>query len=165
TFNFTGRRCLIMKAVSLLLLFVITVGGAPQKSTPPVAVESLAGIGIGTSLEEAQSKLSRIGTGNGRDTREGGRKEAWTLAEGDFNTLAFKTNKAGHIVWVSAFVRPGREVLLAQLGDPAKAATLTKSQAIWNVGLGSSGYRLVAKGAEGKASVVYLLSLDSPEVQ
>lgn len=157
-----------MKAAALLLLFVITVGGAPQKSVPPVAevaVESLAGIGIGTSLDEARSRLARIGSGGGRDTREGGRKEAWTLRETDFTSVAFKTNKAGRIVWVSAFVRPDREVLLAKLGDPAKATTFTKSEAIWNVSTASGGYRLVAKGAEGKASVVYLLSLDFPEVQ
>ena len=87
------------------------------------------------------------------------------MKETDFATVAFKTNKAGKVVWVSAFVRPGRDVLFAKLGDPAKATTLTKSQAIWNVSLAGGGYRLVAKGADGKASVVYLLSLDFPEIQ
>ena len=47
----------------------------------------------------------------------------------------------------------------------AQKTTLTKSQAIWNVSSASGGYRLVAKGADGKASVVYLLSLDFPEIQ
>ena len=147
----------------LMLLFSITAFA--QKSAPPAAVETLDGIGIGTSIDEARSKLSQIGTGGGRDTRDGGRKEAWTLKETDFSAMAFKTNKSGRIVWVSAFVRPGREVLFAKLGDPVKATTLTKSQAIWNVSLPGGGYRLVAKGAEGKASVVYLLSLDFPEIQ
>ena len=53
----------------------------------------------------------------------------------------------------------------AKFGDPAKATSLSKSQAIWNVGSGRSGYRLVAKGADGKANVVYLLSLDFPEIE
>ena len=133
--------------------------------TAPTVVEKLEGIGIGTSIDEAQSKLKQIGTGGGRDTRDGGRKEAWTLRETDFASLAFKSNKAGRIVWVSAFVRPGRELSFAKLGDPAKATTFTNSQAIWNVGSANGGYRLVAKGAEGKASVVYLLSLDFPEIK
>jgi hypothetical protein len=133
--------------------------------TAPTVLEKLEGIGIGTPVAEAQSKLKQIGTGGGRDTRDGGRKEAWTLRETDFASLAFKSNKAGRIVWVSAFVRPGRELSFAKLGDPAKATTFTNSQAIWNVGSASGGYRLVAKGAEGKASVVYLLSLDFPEIK
>ena len=149
-----------MKTLTTLFLMLLFVG-----PTTPTAVETLAGIGIGTSLDEAHSKLRQIGAGGGRDTRDGGRKEAWTLRETDFASLAFKTNKAGRIVWVSAFVRPGREVSFAKLGDPAKATTFTSSQAIWNVGSASGGYRVVAKGAEGKASVVYLLSLDFPEVE
>lgn len=149
-----------MKTLTTLLLMLLLVG-----PTAPAAIEKLEGIGIGTSIDEAQSKLRQIGTGGGRDTRDGGRKEAWTLRETDFASLAFKTNKAGRIVWVSAFVRPGREVSFAKLGDPAKATTFTNSQAIWNVDSASGGYRVVAKGAEGKASVVYLLSLDFPEVQ
>jgi hypothetical protein len=149
-----------MKTFTTLLLMLLLAG-----STAPTAIEKLEGIGIGTSIDEAQSKLRQIGTGGGRATRDGGRKEAWTLRETDFASLAFKTNKAGRIVWVSAFVRPGREVSFAKLGDPAKATTFTDSQAIWNVDSANGGYRVVAKGAEGKASVVYLLSLDFPEVQ
>jgi hypothetical protein len=149
-----------MKTLTTLFLMLLLVG-----PTAPTAIEKLEGIGIGTSIDEAQSKLRQIGTGGGRDTRDGGRKEAWTLRETDFASLAFKTNKAGRVVWVSAFVRPGREVLFAKLGDPAKATTFTNSQAIWNVDSASGGYRVVAKGAEGKASVVYLLSLDFPEVE
>lgn len=149
---------------TLTLVFLLTATAFAQKK-PSALVETLEGIGIGTTIDDARAKLAQIGTGGGRDTRDGGRKEAWTLRETDFSSLAFKTNKAGRIVWVSAFVRPGREIAFANLGDPAKAATLTKSQAIWNVSSASGGYRLVAKGAEGKASVVYLLSLDFPEVQ
>ena len=129
------------------------------------AVNSLGGIGIGTSLEDARSILGRIGTGGGRDTRDGGRKEAWTLKDTDFTTIAFKSNGAGRIVWISAFVRSGKEVEFTKLGDLAKATSLSKSQAIWNVGNGRSGYRLVAKGKEGRANVVYLLSLDFPEIE
>ena len=145
----------------LLLLLLLNAPAAAQKKT----FDSLEGIGIGTTLDDARSLLARSGTGGGRDTRDGGRKEAWTLKETDFATLAFKTNGAGRIVWISAFIRPGKELAFDRLGDPAKATDLTKSQAIWNVEKPQGGYRLVAKGSEGKASVVYLLSLEFPDVQ
>jgi hypothetical protein len=164
-------RTLNVALLTLLLLVTnafaqkTTPPAAAQKTTSPVVVETLDGIGIGSSIDDVRSRLAQIGTGGGRDTRDGGRKEAWTLKETDYASLAFKTNKAGKVVWVSAFVRPGREILFTKLGDPAKATTLTQAQAIWNVNSSGSGYRLVAKGAEGKASVVYLLSLDFPEIE
>ena len=147
---------------SLLMLLLLTATAYAQETT---VTKSLEGIGIGTSLEEARSILGRIGTGGGRNTREGGRKEAWTLKETEFTTIAFKSNGAGRIVWISAFVRPGKEVPFTKLGDPAKATSLSESQVIWNVGSGRSGYRLVAKGTEGNANVVYLLALDFPEIE
>ena len=143
----------------LLILLLLTATAYAQKSTV------IEGVGIGTSLEEARSILERIGTGGGRNTRDGGRKEAWTLKETDFATLAFKTNGAGRIVWISAFIRAGKEVPFTKFGDPAKATSLSESQAIWNVGSARSGYRLVVKGAGGKATVVYLLSLEFPEIE
>lgn len=146
---------------SLLMLLVLTVTAYAQE----MSVNSLEGIGIGTSLEDARSILNRLGNGGGRDTRDGGRKEAWTLKTTDFTTIAFKSNSAGRIVWISAFVRPGKEVEFTKFGDPAKATSWSKSQAIWNVGNARGGYRLVAKGVEGRANVVYLLALDFPEIK
>ncbi len=145
---------------SLFMLLLLTANAFAQKS----AIDSLDGIGIGTTLEDARSLLVRIGTGGGRDTRDGGRKEAWTLKETDFATLAFKSNGSGRIVWISAFVRQGKEMPFSKLGDLAKATSVTKEQVIWNVGDQRGGYRVVAKGADGKASVVYLLSLEFPEI-
>ena len=145
---------------SLLMLLVLTATAYAQET----AVSSLGGIGIGTSLEDARLILNRIGTGGGRDTRDGGRKEAWTLKETEFSTIAFKSNGAGRIVWISAFVRPGKEVEFTKFGDPAKATSWSESQAIWNVGSARGGYRLVAKGMERRANVVYLLALDFPEI-
>lgn len=143
------------------MLLVLTASAYAQET----AISSLGGIGIGTSLEDARSILNRIGTGGGRDTRDGGRKEAWTLKETEFATIAFKSNAAGRIVWLSAFVRPGKEVEFTKFGEPAKATSWSESQAIWNVGSVRGGYRLVAKGMEGRANVVYLLALHFPEIK
>lgn len=150
-----------MKRTLLILVLFLATNAFAQEST----AIPLQGISIGSTIDDVRAKLARIGTGGGRDTREGGRKEAWTLKETEFATLAFKTNRAGRVVWVSAFARPGKELPFDKLGDPAKASSFSKSQAIWNVEPAKGGYRLVAKGVEGKASVVYLLSLDFPAVE
>lgn len=149
--------------LSLLVLLLVASPAPAQKSVRTTVIDSLHGIGIGTSLDRARSILDRLGTGGGRDTRDGGRKEAWTLKETEFATLAFKTDGNDKIVWVSAFVRPGKEIPFTKLGDVTKADILTKSEAIWNFNHERGAYRLVAKGADGKATVVYLLSLDFPE--
>jgi hypothetical protein len=154
--------CLLIQLlpISLTAQTVASTGGDKDQTT-----SQLLGIGIGTTFEEARSRLAQLGTGGGRDTREGGRKEAWTLRDTDFATLAFKTNAKGTVVWISAFVRPGKEIDFARLGKLAKATDATQSEAIWNVETGQGGYRLVAKGQNSKARVVYLLSLEFPAVQ
>ena len=149
-----------MKTLLLLLLLAVPCF-AQERST----VSTLEGIGIGTTLDEARAVLTRIGTGGGRDTRDHGRKEVWTLRETDFASLAFKTNGKGQVVWISAFVRPGKEIAFEKFGDQSKATMTSKSEAIWNVGGAEDGYRLVVKGDNGKANVVYLLSLARPEIQ
>ena len=146
----------------LLLLLLLAVPCFAQKSS---TASTLEGIGIGTTLQEARVVLTRIGSGGGRDTRDGGRKEAWTLKETDFASLAFKTNGKGKVVWISAFVRPGREIAFEKFGERSQATMLSESEAIWNVGSAQGGYRLVVKGDNGKASVAYLLSLARPEIK
>lgn len=147
---------------TLLLLLLLAVPCLAQERSTATTIE---GIGIGTSLEEAHAVLTRIGSGGGRDTRDHGRKESWTLRETDFTNLAFKTNGKGKVVWISAFVRPGKEIAFEKFGDQSKATMLSQSEAIWNVGSAQGGYRLVVKGDKGKASVVYMLSLARPEIQ
>lgn len=147
-------------ALSLPLLFLTL--GAGQKAPQSRATDSILGIRIGMSLEEVRAKLGPLGTAGGRATREGGRKEAWTLKRTDYSSIAFKTNPKGLVVWVTGFLRPGKEVPFSDLGDISRAFRATDSQAIWNVKTPDGGYRLVAKGQNGKARVTYLLSLAVP---
>lgn len=125
-------------------------------------LDSILGVRVGSSLAEAHEKLKDLGTFGGRATREGGRKEAWTLKDGEFSSVAYKTDAAGRIVWVTGFVRPGKEIPFSKIGDLARAAASDETEAAWNVEAhgGARSYRLVAKGPKGKARVVYLLSLD-----
>ena len=122
-------------------------------------IDSILGVGIGTSLEEARVKLGPLGTSGGRDTRDGGRKEQWNLKETEFSAIVYRTDAKGKVMWVSGFVRPGREIPFSKLGDPARAMGKSESEIAWNVETQAGGYRLVAKGPEGKARIVYLLSL------
>ena len=150
---------------SLLVVLFVTFAVPAQKSKETRAINSLLGVSIGSTLEEARSKLTPLGTGGGRDTRDGGRKEAWTLKGTDYANIAFKTDGKRRVVWVSAFTRPGKEISFSKLGDLSKTAQTPGSQAVWNIETPQGGYRLEAKGANGKASVIYLLSLDFPEIQ
>lgn len=156
-----GPACL-----SSLVILLLLVSAAPaQKSEEIRPINSILGVSIGSTLEETRAILTPLGTGGGRDTRDGGRKEAWTLKGTEYATLAFKTDGKGKVVWVSAFARSGKEIPFSKLGDLSKAARAADSQAIWNVETPQGAYRLVVKGANGKASVVYLLSLAFPEIQ
>ena len=150
---------------SLLVVLFITSAAPAQKSKETRVINSLLGVSIGSTLEEARSKLTPLGTGGGRDTRDGGRKEAWALKGTDYTNIAFKTDGKGRVVWVSAFTRPGKEIPFSKLGDLSKTVQTPGSQAVWNIETPQGGYRLVAKGANGKASVIYLLSLEFPEIQ
>ncbi|MBC8122452.1 MAG: hypothetical protein H7Y22_11510 [Gemmatimonadaceae bacterium] len=157
----------VLLGVLLGLVFETPAGWtqSPNVQSENVRVQTtstILGVGIGTTLEEARARLGSLGTSGGRDTREGGRKEAWTLTGTDFATIALKTDNQGRVLWVSGFVRPGREIPFAQLGD-LTLATLKAGQAIWNVPTPDGGYRLVAKGEADRARVVYLLSLATPK--
>ncbi len=147
----------------LLLMPVFTV--AQEEGTGARIADSVLGVRIGAPLDEARAKLDPLGTNGGRDTREGGRKEAYVLKETDYLHIAFKTNRQGEVVWISGFVRPGKEIPFSELGDLALAKDATDSQAIWNVQTAEGGYRLVAKGQNGRARVVYLLTLSTPPMQ
>ncbi|GAC1435667.1 MAG: hypothetical protein NVSMB68_07830 [Thermoanaerobaculia bacterium] len=149
----------------VLLLCVVLIAQTVGCSTSRHHVrDSILGIRIGSDLEEADEKLSRLSLAPTKqapdeDEREEGKKAAWTLRGTDFKAVALQTDQAGKVVWVTGFVRPGHEIPFATLGDLSSAIRSTGSEAIWNVASGKGGYRLVAKGSNGRAQVIYLLSL------
>ncbi|MEP6743823.1 MAG: hypothetical protein ABJB61_15105 [bacterium] len=162
-----------------LFLLVMLAFASPialgQKAEQARVIDSILGVGIGTSLEEAHAKLDRLRTRKSRESRaereeeneerEGGRKEAWALKATDYSTVALQADREGRVVWITGFVRPGEEIPFAKLGDLSSAVAVTDTRAIWNVVTPGVGYRLVAKGKNRKAGVVTLLSLASTRVQ
>ena len=159
----------------LCLLFLASSTVLAQKSNGKQVTNSILGVGIGASLDQAHAKLDRLSTREMRsmreareeeaEEREGGRKEAWTLKATDYTSVALQTDREGRVVWITGFVRPGKEIPFAKLGSLSSAIGLTDSRAIWNVATSDGGYRLVAKGQNRKARVIYLLSLATPPVQ
>lgn len=127
---------------------------------PVEPLGEILGVTVGMPEAEARVLLTPLGETAGRDTRSGGRKQGFILRESRYAWIAYKAGKSGDLKWVSANLRAGEEIAFAELGDLATADSANDFQVIWNVARGNSGYRLVAKGAGGKAQVVYLLALD-----
>jgi hypothetical protein len=147
-----------------------------QKIERTRVIDSILGVGIGTTVKQAHAKLDRLRKREASGTREadpreeaeereGGRKEAWTLKTTDYLSVALQTDREGRVVWITGFVRPEKEIPFAKLGDLSSAMGVTSSRAIWNVATPTGGYRVVAKGQNGKARIISLLSLATPPVQ
>lgn len=166
--HLTRTAGLLFVAASLLtwaLPRVSSQGAAGAQDAEARVADSLLGVSVGSKLVEVHEKLKGLGTVGGRETREGGRKEAWALKETEFKSIAYKTDASGRVVWVTGFVRPGREIPFEQLGSLSRASARKENQAVWNVEKPGGGYRLIAKGPNGKASVVTLLALNASPLQ
>jgi len=160
-----GGPALVFLLLGLVLLSPL---GMAQTASRSRVSDSILCVRIGTSLEEARKKLEPLSIASDRssdedeDKEEGGTKRVWRLKGTKYTSLALKTNQKGRVVWVTGFVRPSEELLFSELGDTSRAVRSTDSQAIWNVATPNGGYRLVAKGQNGRARVIYLLSLATP---
>ena len=156
---------LVLFLFGLVLLSSFVEGQTRARSR---VSDSILGVRIGTSLEDAEKKLEKLSitgehpTDKDEDERERGTKRAWRLKATDYTSVALQTDEKGRVVWVTGFVRPSKELLFSELGDTSRAVRARDSQAIWNVATPSGGYRLVAKGENGRARVIYLLSLATP---
>jgi hypothetical protein len=155
-----------------LILLVLASPVLAQQSQQTLVIDSILGVGIGTSLDQAHEKLDRLSKREGRheavteqEEPKGSRKEAWALRGTNYVTVALKVDREGRVVWITGFVRPGKEIPFAKLGNLSSATAVTKARAIWNVATPNGGYRVIAKGQNGKARVISLLSLATAPVQ
>lgn len=177
----TGSLVGSVRLFLLLLVFLTASVGSAQRVARAQVADSILGVGIGSSLEQAHAKLDRLRTRKAHSTheeseqeearekqeqeREGGRKEAWALRTTDYATVALKVDREERVVWITGFVRPGQDIPFAKLGNLSSATVVTNTRAIWNVATPGGGYRVIAKGQNGKARVVSILSLASPPVE
>ena len=166
----------------LLVLMAAASAGSAQKVERARTIDSILGVGIGSSLDQAHAKLDRLrirrehgGHGESEEEeeareaqeqeREGGRKEALALRATNYATVALQADRKGRVVWITGFVRPGKGIPFARLGNLSAATVATDKKVVWNVATPSGGYRVIAKGQNGRASVVSILSLASPPVE
>jgi hypothetical protein len=172
----TGRAgffACAMPSFLLVLLFLTSSLLVAQQRARPRVVDSILGVGIGTSFDQAHAKLDHLRKREKKgdtkepenEEREGGHKEMWSLTATSYTSVALQTDRAGRVVWITGFVRPGRAIPFAKLGNLSLATTVTDSRATWNVATPGGGYRLIARGQNGKALVISLLSLATPPVQ
>lgn len=156
----------------LVILFLTSSLLVAQQRARTQAIDSILGVGIGTTFDQAHAKLDRLRKGEKGDTeeqeneeREGGHKELWSLMATNYASVALQTDQEGRVVWITGFVRPGQAIPFAKLGKISLATTVTDSRATWNVATPGGGYRLIARGQNGKALVISMLSLSTPPVQ
>lgn len=152
------RSALVVMALGVFALVVADV--APSA----IKLRGVAGVRVGMELEEVHELLEKIGKGTeGEHEADEAKaiKEGWTLDAGPFKTLAYKTTDDGRIKWVTGWARPGKEIPFAEIGDLTKASRSKPTEAIWNVNDPSGPFRIVARGKDGKASIVSFLSLKS----
>jgi hypothetical protein len=157
-------RATALVAAAVLLMSQASAASAPtpQGGRDGGVSDSILGVKVGMTLEEVHEKLKPLGTFGGRGTREGGRKEAWTLKKTDFSSVAYQTDGRGRVKWVTGFVRPGKEIRFEKLGDLSRATKNTEQEAVWNVERAEGNYRLMAKGAGGRAQVIQILWVTLP---
>jgi len=176
----TGSLLGQVRPFLFLLVFLAASVGLAQKVERARVPDSILGVGIGTTLAQAHAKLDRLRTRKEHSTREnseeeareeqeqereGGRKEAWALRATNYATVALQVDREGRVVWITGFVRPGKEIPFARLGNLTTATVSTGTRAVWNVPTPSGGYRVIAKGQNGRARIVSILSLASPPVE
>ena len=155
-------------AFFLLVMMLLSPFVVAQTGNRPRVSDSILGVRIGMSLKDARKQLEPLSipaaqaTNTADDDDEIGIKRYWSMKATNYSSVALKINAKGLVAWVTGFVRPDKELLFSELGDTSLAVRATDSQVIWNVATTNGGYRLVAKGQNGRARVIYYLSLASP---
>lgn len=153
-----------------LIVLTLALGLVAWADTKPTALKmrSVAGISVGSELDRARELLEKIGKGSGGEEEEreeqGSVKEAWTLTSTDFQTIAYKADAKERINWVTGWVRPGKEIAFAEIGDLSQAARSQPTEAIWNVKGPEGSFRVIARGKDGKASIITMISLEHPRI-
>lgn len=154
-----GHYLLALASVAVLGAAGATGAGVASETTER-PLRSILGITLGMPLDAVRQTMAGRGEPGGRQTRSGGYKEGWKLANEEFAYIAYKTDRSNRVRWISGFYPQGESVPFAALGDLEQADRVTEHQVIWNIADSRGAFRLVGKGQGGRASVVYLLSLE-----
>lgn len=141
----------------------------PTEAPPPTIASSgeILGVSIGMPMEEARQKLDPLrapGPAYEPDAKEvQGRRVLWRLKETEYAWVMVWAGGDGKVTRVRATLRPGNTKPFAEVGDLTTAVAADASSARWNLrGAEGPNYRLIAQGADQRASSVYMFSLEMP---
>jgi hypothetical protein len=124
---------------------------------------SILGLELDSSLEKAHEKLDPLGdpsqpsvqAAKEAEHEEKERKVLWHLARSDFSSVLLKTDDKERITYITGFLRLGREIPFAEIGQTEKAPILTDRAVAWDVVRPNQPLiRVVARGEKRRASSV-----------
>jgi len=138
-----------------------------------VKVETdILGVKVDSSLDAAHAILDSLCDSAHRPKEEAGeaergeheRKVFWQLAKSDFSSLLVKADDKERIIYILGSLRPGKEIPFDKIGELEKAPLLSDKVVAWDVVKpDNSLLRVVARGAERKASSITVFIVKRPE--
>lgn len=131
----------------------------------------ILGVTLGSSLTDVHAKLDPLADPSKPPTEEGGEKKQgeeehrvlWQLAGTGFSSIYVKADDEDRIIYVAGFVRPGKEIPFAKIGELEKAPIHTANNVAWDVVRpGKPLTRVVLRGTSEKASAITIFVVKRP---
>jgi hypothetical protein len=130
---------------------------------------SILGLELGSTLEQAHAKLDKLSdrAHPPKEEEEGPeRKILWQLARTDYSAVFVKSDEKKRITYINGFLRPGKEIPFEKIGDTKKAPLQDVNTIVWDVLRPNRPlFRLVAKGADRKASNITIFVVKRPGLE
>lgn len=136
--------------------------------------EEILGLRPGSSLDQAHAILDKLSDPghpakeeeeepqHDQDREE---KVLWQLAGTDYAFVFVKADDAKRIIYIKGFLRPGKEIPFDKIGEPEKAPVQDANTIAWDVLRPNRPlFRVVATGAERKATSVMIFKVKRPDV-
>jgi len=130
---------------------------------------SILGLELGSTLEKAHAKLDKLSDPAypPKEQEEGPeRKVLWQLAKTDYSAVFVKSDERRRIIYINAFLRPGKEIPFEKIGDAKKAPLQDVNTIAWDVLRPKRPlFRVVAKGADRKANNIAIFVVKRPGLE
>ena len=133
---------------------------------------AILGIELDSTLKNAHSKLDSLGQPTTRPVdevdkasqrSEGEHQVSWQLVKSDYGSVSVKADEKGRITYISAYLRPGKEMPFDKIGQLEKAPVVTDRVVAWDVVRPSRPLiRVVARGSERKANSITMFVVKRP---
>jgi hypothetical protein len=134
---------------------------------------SILGLTLGATIEQAHAKLDKLSDPAHPPKEEGGEKDKgekedhkvlWQLAKTDYSFVFVKVDDHERINHISGFLRSGKEIPFDKIGETKKAPVQDANTIAWDVVRPKKPLsRVVAAGANGKASNISIFVVKRPE--